>query len=423
MLKKGAIANLHLDSISIISIIAAIFAVFCRVYQLMNIVDAASGAYDDPTHITKTLLNAVMLISVILILGSAYLCANMPKSVFPKEISKPLSASGLVMAAGFVIDAVSRISFVITTRDNGNFAGAGALFKEPGVTTSLLQTILALFCALYFLLFGISYLVGKNLYSNSKIMALAPAAWYICRAMPRFARATNFLSDSELFFELCMICFSMIFFFVFARICTGVSSKGKMWMLFATGFPAFIFNMMTSLPRLTMNIIGRNDHIVKTSPLEYVDLFTGVFIIMLLSAVMSYYKAGKYDDLDEDSPEFNTIPEPEPIIPLDEFVPEAYAAFAGKNDDDEAFEIASQYSNQYMKPEKAADTDEDEEVFEEESYEEESYEEEAELFEEETAEEFVAEENNEPISYIDDLCELSPIETPKNNGKKKKGKK
>lgn len=335
-------SKLTLDTIATVAIVTAIIAVCARTYQLMNLIDSKSGFYFDHSDFTIIFLNAVLVISVVAIFCMSFLSAKLPPAVFPKKKDNLLAIAGLIMSAGMLIDAMHQVAVFINAKNTISAASFSKFITESRMLPHLLQIVTALASVLYLLIFALSYLRGKNSFSKLKLFALMPSAWMICRIVTRFTREANYRKDTELFFELATICFAMVFFFMFSRIASGIANKGKMWLLYSTGLITAIFSSMISLPRLVMMLIGRADLLVVTSPLEYADLIVPVFIVLLLSVVGTYYSKGLYEGVSEDDPYFNEIPDNSELLPVEDTVPDSYRA---QREEDEAFRIASQYSD------------------------------------------------------------------------------
>lgn len=367
MNKKGTVEKIKISYLPNIFIISTAISLGLRVYQFFGgLIDPENGTWAD-TSFTISLFYIIIVVTSLLMLLFSFLSAESPKSVFPQRKCLKLGAAGLVFSLGLIFDASKQTGRIIDAKE-GVMTGLGSFLKESGMLPNLLQIIFAFFAALYMLLFAVSYFKGKNIYIDNKIMALAPMAWAISRLICRFMRATNFRTNSELLLELAMLCLAMIFLFAFSRIASQISHKGKMWMLLGTGLPAAMFSLLCSVPRLSLMIAGRGDLLVNESQLEIADISLAVFAIILIFSIINEYQTGKYEDYDEDNAHFDINKKNETAIltPVDEVIPPSFVnqppqqaseaeemppiniGMPTMNDKDEAFEIASQYSNQYL---------------------------------------------------------------------------
>lgn len=361
VIKKASVGKIHLDSTFLIFAITLTVAITIRIYQLMSIIDPQNGFYKHPSGMTVPLLYFILIAASVAMLLFSFLTSNMPKSVLPKGRIIQMGVAGLVVFVGLIIDVSSQISKLITEYSGGTYSGIFNFLSKAKMFPTLLQIVFGLIAAMFFLLFAVSYIKGKNVYSGSKLTALAMPAWFICRMVTRFMLDTNYKNNSELLFELVMLSFGMIFFFVFSRICSNIGSRGKMWVLFGCGLPAAVFALLCSIPRITMNIIGRSDLIVATSPIEYADIAVGVSIFLILTSILTEYKAGSYEQYREGDVYFNVLPEEMPdLSPIGETLPPGFQSVQrtsesaktsdnSTNGNDEAFLIAEQYSNKYIK--------------------------------------------------------------------------
>ncbi|MDR1628670.1 MAG: hypothetical protein LBS36_00425 [Oscillospiraceae bacterium] len=353
MKKKGTAGKIRLSSVAALFVVAAVISSALRSFQFFTkVIDPEDGALEW-SNFTVVPLYAVVVIAAILLLVLPLLSANIPKSVFPQRQSAKLGFAGLILTLGLILDVAIQTGEIIVKKDTSS-GSIAAFLKETGLLPNILQVFFGLFAALYALLFAISYFKGKNVFSSSKILALAPTGWVVCRLISRFTRETSFSKNTELFFELAMLCFLMLFFFAFARIASQLGNKGKMWAVFGCGFPAAMLSLLCSLPRLAVNLAGRGDLLVTDSRLEYADLAVFAFLILFLFTLISEYKSGNYENYNEENAFFDFTKKDDAILsPVADVIPDTFVkpaapAKPAPGQDDEAFEIASQYSNQYM---------------------------------------------------------------------------
>jgi hypothetical protein len=165
---------------------------------------------------------------------------------------------------------------------------------KSGALPMLFESVFAVFSGIFFIVLGVAFISGKSNGSEFKLLAIAPLAWSICRIMHRFMRTISFMNVSDLFFELLMIVFLMIFFMAFAQLIARVNHHGADWKLAGFGLPAALLCLLCFVPRAVILFMGEGDLLTTLSPPEYCDLTIALFILALfLDKLRFFEKRGK----------------------------------------------------------------------------------------------------------------------------------
>ena len=208
----------------------------------------------------------------------------------------------------------------------------------------LFEMVFALFAALYFIIVALSFYTGRQAYVSARVLSLMPVCWLMCRLISRFVRAVSFIHVSELFWELVMIVFLMLFFMGFARLMSGIGKEGKLPLTMGAGLCGAMVAFMVSLSRIITYFVAGEDYLSADSPIELCDFGAALVAIMfLLSCVHDLSPKADLEPADK--------PAPAPAQP----VPDAKTEKQKK--DEEAFLIAEQYANRYIieeEPEEAS---------------------------------------------------------------------
>ncbi|MCQ2463729.1 MAG: hypothetical protein MJ177_10090, partial [Clostridia bacterium] len=264
---------------------AAVITLIIRFYQLIFLIDGETGFFKS-RNFTVSALYAVIAVSCFAIAFISYLGKERLPDEFPCEVKKPLCAASIVCAAGFVIDFFHSIATAAALNSEGlgtgNITGIAAVMKT-GALPTFIQAVLAIPCAVYFIILAVSFGKGSKKYENRKIFALMPVGWGIMRMIRRFVRQISFQNVSDLVLELIMISFMLMFFISFAQIASGVYNKGNRWRLKGFGFPAALLCLITSLPRLVFVLSGQGSKFINANhPLYFCDIAIALFILVLV---------------------------------------------------------------------------------------------------------------------------------------------
>ena len=270
----------------IVFIASVILALPMRVFQLMVNVESGTGFWIDHKHFSIFVLYAIAAVGIILpvVLSLVYKSGLGKVEATPEK--KPLGGVlSFLTAGGLLVDAISRYSSFSDLYFEYSVSGGGvtmfSYLSKSGALAMALEAFFAVVSAIFFIMLGIAWLTEKDP-SEYKLLAVMPVFWAIFRIMHRFMRKISFLNISELFFELLMIVFLMMFFMAFAQVTARVNGKGLEWKLYAYGLPAALFCLICFVPRIVVLIIGKGDLIADGSSVEIVDLTAAAFILFVL---------------------------------------------------------------------------------------------------------------------------------------------
>lgn len=270
----------------IVFIMSVILALPFRVFQLMTNVESETGFWIDHSHYSIFVLYAIVLVGTVLPVVLSLVYKSGLGKVEPVPEKKPLGGIlSFLMAAGLLVDAISRYtSFSDLYYNYSSTAGSVSMasyLSKSGALAMGLEAFFAVVSAIFFIMLGIAWLTEKDP-SEYKLLAVMPVFWAIFRIMHRFMRKISFLNVSELFFELAMIVFLMMFFMAFAQITARINGKGLEWKLYAYGMPAALFCLICFIPRVVVTVLGKGDLIADGSSIEIVDLTSAAFILFVL---------------------------------------------------------------------------------------------------------------------------------------------
>ncbi len=258
-----------------------------RVYQYLNIIESGTGFYE------KTDFSVVLMYVLLAVFCGAMFIFSLSRKntalYIKSAVKKPvLGILSFFAAATLIMDAITQFgNFSNLYYGSGQISGyivneaSGSLMKS-GALPLFFEALFAVLAALFFIISGINFFKAKSDGSEYKLLALTPLAWSICRILHRFMRTISFIKVSDLFFELFMLVFLMLFFVTFAQLVSRINHTGTDWKLFAYGLPAALFCLLCFVPRFAMQITGRGDILADQSPPEYCDFAVALFIIAFL---------------------------------------------------------------------------------------------------------------------------------------------
>lgn len=282
--------NINFKAFIIPWFVAVIILVPVRFYQLLTIVDGEVGFYKN-TDFTVYLMYALVAIFVIGFIAMAFLSKkaaqpnvdikdNRVLGFFSIVTAILLLYNLLVQAAGFMKIVVQYSQMYLVN----NYSLGQYLLKFGGVSRAF-EVIFLLLSAIYFILFGVSCLGGKINVSNLRLLALSPLLWSIFRMLTKLVRAISYIRISDLFYEIIMVLFTMLFFMAFAQVTANVNPKGIEWKVTGYGLVAALMALVCNLPRLFMVLIGKADMLCPDAPVELWDIALAVFIVLFIANI------------------------------------------------------------------------------------------------------------------------------------------
>lgn len=284
---KGKVNNLAPSVLINIMAVTALFTIPLRTYQLVNIIEPKTGFYAR-YDVTILILYALLFVACLLLFFLSFVDGVMPEPKLPKGKNIFIGISSAFLSITLLIDSIMQIDklFALYNKYDLDFSQLAYYLAKTGGITAFIQAIFAIFSAVYFSIFAISYLKGKEYYKTERIMALFPVIWGLCRAIQRFVEPIRFRNVSELLLQLFMLVFMLIFFLSFARIASQVNSEKSMWLLFASGLSASLIAMTITVPSIIVMIMGKSSLLYSKFPIAFCDLCFAIFVVTLLLEIV-----------------------------------------------------------------------------------------------------------------------------------------
>lgn len=279
-IKESSSKIKYSQTLTVFAVSAALLTIL-RIFQIKTSIDASTGFYTKTGFLVVAfyvLLAASCLYSAV----SAFISAD-SKNVTLKN-KKSLSMFWLSLIYSFLLffDGVS--CFFKSVYTTGDTQVTGTVFKSlmtSGAIPLFLQSIFAILSGIFFIELAVSFKKGNGSAGKHRILALMPVGWVSCRLLHLFIRKISFLRVSDLFLELAMCAFMVLFFMAFAQASSDVYSTDSRWRLIGFGIPAATLAAIISIPRLFFTIVDKSTYINENHTFNIVDLAFLVFMAIL----------------------------------------------------------------------------------------------------------------------------------------------
>lgn len=264
---------------------ALIFFILRCVQTRINI-DASTGFYKSGSALT-VIFYALAVASIAVLCVYSYVSKDACEIAPHTVKSRSLAIVTILFAAAMVYDMF--YSFVLAADKLGSTGGlyygeentVKAMMSSGSLFISI-RAIFALLSAVYLFILASSFLGGDGKASKHKVLALAPVCWACFRLLALFVKKISFLRVSDLFLDLVMLCFMIVFFMAFAQVNSGVYSDGFSWKIIAYGLSSALVAAGTNLSRLVFTLYNKEQFVNAEHPFSLIDLVFAAFVFVLV---------------------------------------------------------------------------------------------------------------------------------------------
>lgn len=264
---------------------SALLLTVMRLVQIKTSIDASTGFYTK-SGFPVVLFYVLLFVSCFLLAVASFVSAD-SKTVALNKKSPGMFA--VTLAYAFFVFFNSASSFIKSIAAAGEPQTASTAFKGlmiSGAIPLLLQSVFAVLSGIFFIELSLSFKKGDGSASGHRMAALMPVGWTSCRLLHLFVSKISFLRVSDLFLELSMCAFMVLFFMALAQVSSNVYSTESRWRLVGFGLPAALVATVISVSRLIFTIVSKETYINDNHPFYIVDLAFPVFAVMLVVLLM-----------------------------------------------------------------------------------------------------------------------------------------
>lgn len=265
---------------------AAVIALPLRTIQYFTNIEASTGFYAEK-NIGVWALYAVMAAVCLFCVAFGFINR---KSLVLDFSRKKRAGCGIVSAlfaaltAGDALRCFNhifdlRLDFILSPGYPDSLEPARAKIVESVIT---LEGATAILAAIFFAASAFSFLSGKSVGENFRLLSLAPVLWSVARIVYRFSITISYIRVSQLTIEMFMLIFCILFFMTYAQVNSKVNASGLDWKLAAYGFPAAFFALLSFVPQFVILLAGKEELLYMYSVPYYSDFGAALFILSIL---------------------------------------------------------------------------------------------------------------------------------------------
>ena len=261
--------------------VAAAALTILRLFQVKTSIDASTGFYTEKGFLV-VLFYVLLVASCVFMAVSSFVSADSGEVTLKNKKSTSMFWLSLIYSFTLFYDGVS--SFIKSVFTTGDTQVTGSVFKSlmtSGAIPLFLQSIFAVLSGIFLIELSFSFKNGNGSAGKHRILALMPVGWVACRLLHLFVRKISFLKVSDLFLELSMCAFMVLFFMALAQVSSDVYSTDSRWRLIGFGMPAALLSAIVSIPRLFFTIVDKSTYVNENHPFSVVDLAFLAFMAVL----------------------------------------------------------------------------------------------------------------------------------------------
>lgn len=286
-LKLGLMVPVALAAILLFSIIRAV--------QTAKFIDSETGFFiggDGLNMIFYVLITLVCLF----ILAVSFFSSESKKINLADYSDKNAGVAAALFAVALLYDWLDSFfegSMILNGLPVDAFYRKADAFKalmSTGALPYLLQSVFALLSAFYIILLAKGFFKGNASAYKHKYLAITPVAWAGFKMITRFVKQISYIRVSDLFLELIMLGFMLLFFVALAQVMSGVYSDDSRWRVPALGFGTGILALLLNVPRFIFTLVSKG--LVNAEyPFNLADAFCGIFAVFVALAAVKSVKA------------------------------------------------------------------------------------------------------------------------------------
>ena len=275
--------KISLGTLPVVFIISVVAAVVIRTLQMFRYIDHETG-FTIGSAVVGNVFYVAIAVACLYFIIMSYLSKQSSFIEIHGIKNIPAAIGCILFAVSLMYDWVN--SFMQTGSVTIN--PTGNAFKDmmsSGLLPLIMQSAFALLTAVFMIILAKDFLKQTHTSSKRKILCLAPLGWVGFRLIHCFIRQISFIRVSELFCELIMLSFMMLFFLAFAQVNSSVYSDGFRWRIPAFGYSAALIAVTLSVARLIYTVVNSAGSLNSEHPFNITDLMFSVFAFTVVFAL------------------------------------------------------------------------------------------------------------------------------------------
>lgn len=271
---------------------SGIISLVLRCIQTAKYIDPKTGFYTGGEVLT-VILYLILAVSFVAFTVVSFLSKETSGFELDGIKSGLLGATVSLFSASLFYDSLHSLFKSFEALSGTSALGGIQSFMASGYIPLTFQSIFAFFSGVYFAVVASDCLKGKSKSRKFKVLALSPVGWAGFRLVYRFISQISFIEVSDLFLELIMLAFMVLFFMALAQINSGVYSDGFSWRISGFGLSAGLIGLILSITRLLFTFIQNGKFISVNHPFSFADFAFSVFVALLVITLKSKIDADK----------------------------------------------------------------------------------------------------------------------------------
>lgn len=294
---KYSLGSINIKTLQKLFLILTAFTIVFRTIQRLFFIDFETGFYKSNANLSlgfSFFLIAVCAIFIVL----SFLSSDTKGLSLHCVNSKPLFLCCIIMAVFMGADAISAlVSFFESMAEESGQVTNGVLVSfASNEAICFLRTLFAVLSLIYFARLALKVNSDTKTDSKFTVIPLFSILWAATKLFPLFKTQISYVRVSDLFMEIVLYVFAVMFFYALMLNVSLIGYKGNCWKISAYGFSLAFLSFSISIPKLICVVVDKSKYINSDYPLSLTSFFIGVFALVLVLS------ASESERIDEEIP-------------------------------------------------------------------------------------------------------------------------
>lgn len=264
-----------------------------RCLQLAKFIDSETGFFTGGTAVNVIFYGIIAVVCLVMVVIS-FLSHEAKFQELSGLKDKGAAVGAAVFGTGLVYDCLASLVKGLSLLTNITYTSFEPVEKfknlmSTGTLPYALQGIFAFISAVYIFTLAKSFSKGTSAAHNRKLIALAPIAWAGFKLITRFVKQISYIRVSDLFLELVMLAFMILFFVSLAQVVSGVYCEDSRWRIIALGLSSAMISLCINIPRFIFTFFA-SEFLNKEYPFNLGDTMFAVFAVFVALAAYASVK-------------------------------------------------------------------------------------------------------------------------------------
>lgn len=305
---------------------ALVVALPVRIYQMLFLVDPATGFFTDQNIVAICLAIFMIIVSAVIMFMCFY-DKNAPKRFEPIK-SIPAMIAAAASGIGIIVHSISALLIDNGAHDSLSQDAANAVTTLEGgqAYLNVIMAFVGVAAGIVILIAAFNFATGKNVFRSIPVVAIIPLLWFCINLITLFTNYTNVTYMTENMMDMFSIILVTFFLLSQGKMFARVNPVKTGKRIYAFGLPTILYGFVSALPNFVLQAMNLPHTSSLKMTLNIVIFLVAVYALVFLliyPKIPNYREEMEDDEEDEDEqPQEHVQPRVEEL-PMKEEIEEA----------------------------------------------------------------------------------------------------